>query len=205
MKICGLSRLADVAMVNLLQPDYIGFVFAPSRRKVTRAQALELKKALSPSIQAVGVFVGEEATQIAKIVEGGIIDVVQLHGDETPEFCALLKQLTPAPIIKVIRVKNERSLENLEDYPCDYFLFDTYSHMAYGGLGKEFDYSFLRKDAIPKPFFIAGGLRPDNVWEPLQKLLPYGVDVSGGVETDGFKNEGKIKQFIKAVRKGEKQ
>lgn len=203
IKICGLTRPEDIAYANELHPDYIGFVFAKSRRQVTRAQAAALKGQLHPSIKAVGVFVKEEATQIAKIANAGIIDVIQLHGDETPEFCTMLQQLTKVPIIKVIRVKDTSSLDDLDNYSCDYFLFDTYSATSYGGIGSGFDFSLVQKQNIPQPFFIAGGLQANNVSTVIQSLHPYGVDVSGGVEVGGYKDLEKMREFIQAVRKGE--
>lgn len=203
IKICGLKRPEDIGYANELQPDYIGFVFAKSKRQVTRAQAAELKGQLAPSIKAVGVFVKEEVVQVAKIANAGIIDVIQLHGDETPEFCTMLGQLTKAPVIKVIRVKDASSLENLDSYHCTYFLFDTYSATNYGGVGSGFDFTLLNKALIPRPFFLAGGLGATNVRQVIQTVQPYGVDVSGGVEVDGYKNLEKMQEFITAVRKGE--
>ena len=202
IKICGLKRKEDIEYANALLPDYIGFVFAKSARQVTRAQAQELKRLLNPRIKAVGVFVKEEVTQIAKIANTGIIDVIQLHSDETPEFCQMLKRLTKVPVIKVIRVKNADDLKKLERFICNYFLLDTYSEARYGGVGKAFDYAILQQAVIPKPYFIAGGLAADNVGEVIAATHPYGVDVSGSVETNGVKDLAKMQKFILAVRGG---
>lgn len=200
IKICGLKRSEDIGYVNDMRPDYIGFVFAKSKRQVTREQAAQLKTQLAPGIQAVGVFVKEEATQIAKIAKAGIIDLIQLHGDETPEFCRLLRYLTDKPIIKVIRVKNKASFHNLAAYDCDYFLLDTYTVQTYGGAGQIFAWNTIDKSLIPKPFFVAGGLTAANVGTVLKQVAPFGVDTSGGVETAGHKDKKKIAAFLAAVR-----
>jgi len=202
IKICGLKRKEDIEYANALLPDYIGFVFAKSSRQVTRAQAQKLKSLLNPQIKAVGVFVKEEVTQIAKVANDGIIDAIQLHSDESPEFCQMLQRLTKVPVIKVIRVKNAADLKDLARFTCDYFLLDTYSATKYGGSGKIFDYTILQQAVIPKPYFIAGGLTADNVREVIAATNPYGVDVSGGVEIEGFKDLAKMQKFILAVRGG---
>jgi phosphoribosylanthranilate isomerase len=202
IKICGLSRKVDIIYANKLLPDYIGFVFAKSKRQVTRTKAQELRKLLSPKIKAVGVFVKEEVTQIAKVANDGIIDAIQLHSDETPEFCQMLKLLTKVPVIKVLRIKEAADLKKLERFACDYFLLDTYGAGQYGGTGQTFDYRLLQDAVIPKPYFIAGGLDATNVHKIIQATHPYGVDVSGGVETDDYKDFAKMQEFVLAVRGG---
>jgi len=202
IKICGLKRKEDIEYANILLPDYVGFVFAKSSRQVTRTEAQNLKKLLKPQIKAVGVFVKEEVTQIAKVANAGIIDVIQLHGDETPEFCEMLKHLTKVPVIKVIRVKTVADLENLARFTCACFLLDTYVADKYGGAGKTFDSSLLKQAKLPKPYFVAGGLNSGNVQTVINAVHPYGVDVSGGVETAGYKDFAKMQEFILAVRGG---
>ena len=200
IKICGLTRTEDIAMVNEFLPDYIGFVFAKSRRQVSAEQAKELKKRLKPEIKAVGVFVNEKPENIAKIANQGIIDLIQIHGDEDAAYCAQLRKLTQAPIIKVVRVEREDDLAGIEEFDCDYYLFDTLSSKDYGGTGKAFDHSLLYNKEIKKPFFVAGGLNQDNVAAVIEVIKPFGVDTSGGVETDGIKDANKIKEFIKQGR-----
>lgn len=200
IKICGLSRRGDIECVNRLLPDYVGFVFAKSRRQVTPEQALKLKQLLAPQIQAVGVFVNETPRVIASLVEQGIIDCVQLHGDETADYCRQLRSLVNVPIIKAVRVRDAGSLQNLDAFACDYLLLDTYTEAQYGGSGQRFDLELLKQAALPKPYFIAGGLDAGNVQETARQAVPYGVDVSGGVETAGFKDAKKITAFINAVR-----
>lgn len=204
IKICGLRRTQDVAYVNKSKPDFAGFVFAKSKRQVTAAQAAKLKAQLAPEIKAVGVFVNAEPEFIAKLAAAGTIDIAQLHGDEDAAYCERLRKLVSVPIIKVVRVKDASSLQGLEKFACDYFLFDTYAADAYGGTGKRFDMQLVDKLKITKPYFIAGGLDADNVSGVLQKTNAFAVDVSGGVETEGYKDPQKIAAFIASVR-GEKQ
>lgn len=200
IKICGLTRTEDIEMVNEFLPDYIGFVFAKSRRQLSVEQAKELKKKLRLEIKAVGVFVNEKPENIAEIANQGIIDLIQIHGDEDAAYCAQLRKLTQAPIIKVLRVEREDDLAGIEEFDCDYYLFDTLSNQQYGGTGKAFDHSILYNKEIKKPFFVAGGLNQDNVAAVIEVIKPFGVDTSGGVETDGIKDANKIKEFIKQGR-----
>ena len=168
IKICGLKRSEDVDYVNTYQPDYVGFVFAGKKRKITYDQAKELKKDLLSSIQ-----------------------VVQLHGQETNEYIKILKQKIDVPIIKAIQIKNDDSFN--VDYDVDYYLFDHGS----GGTGESFDWSMLKE--VNKPVFLAGGINLSNIDEAL-KMNVYGLDVSSGVETDGFKDREKIKEIVRRVR-----
>ena len=200
IKICGLTRTEDIEMVNEFLPDYIGFVFAKSRRQVSAEQAKELKNKLRPAIKAVGVFVNEKPENIAEIANQGIIDLIQIHGDEDAAYCEQLRKLTQTPIIKVVRVEHEDDLAGIEEFDCDYYLFDTLSSKEYGGTGKAFDHSLLHNKEIKKPFFVAGGLNQDNVAAVIEVIKPFGVDTSGGVETDGIKDANKIKEFIKQGR-----
>jgi len=200
IKICGLRRQKDIEYANTLEPDYIGFVFADSKRQVHKDTAALLKKKLADNIKAVGVFVYDSVDKIAQIANSGIIDIIQLHGDETPEYCCRLRTKTDKPIIKVIRVKDKKSLMNLEDYDCDYFLLDTFKTGKFGGVGQTFDYNILADAVIPKPFFMAGGLTVENVSEIIFQTSPYGVDVSGGVEIDGYKDFTKMTEFVYTVK-----
>ena len=203
VKICGLSRKEDIAYVNDCKPDFVGFVFyAKSKRAVTLEQALELKGLLDRSIKTVGVFVNADMGFVAELAALQVIDMIQLHGDEDAEYCARLRLLTDAPLIKAIRVRSSESFRGLEKYPVDYFLFDTYQAGVYGGTGRRFDVEL--GENIPKPFFVAGGLDAGNVADVIKKTQAFAVDVSGGVETDGYKDPGKIAAFIASVR-GEEQ
>lgn len=201
VKICGLFRPEDIEYVNKLKPDYIGFMFyKKSSRYVTPEQTAALKKLLDPAIVAVGVFVNESIDFIADLVEQKLLDMVQIHGDEDAAYIAELHERIDVPIIKAVRVKDESSFDGLENYACDYFLFDTYKKGMYGGTGERFNLTLGDEKRIGKKYFVAGGLDADNVSEVLEHTYAMGVDVSGGVETNGIKDEAKIKAFIEAVR-----
>lgn len=200
VKICGLRRSQDVEYVNELLPDFAGFVFAKSKRQVTAAQAAQLKAQLAPSIKAVGVFVNAELDFIAQLAAAGTIDSIQLHGDEDADYCRRLKQLVSLPVIRAVRVKDAAAVAAADAYPCDYLLFDTYTPGQYGGTGQRFDATLLDACGVTRPYFIAGGLDAECVADVIKNTKAFAVDVSGGVETDGFKDKNKIAAFIAQVR-----
>lgn len=203
IKICGITRMEEIKALNDLAVDYAGFVFySKSRRCISVDQAASLKKELRPSIKAVGVFVKADISCIAELIGRSIIDLVQLHGDEPPEYLEQLRAVTKVPLIKAIRVKDRESFENLEAYDCDYFLLDGFTE-GYGGNGQSFHTDLLEGISLPQPYFIAGGLSADNVRAITKKARPYGVDVSSAVEIDGVKDAGKISAFVESVRKDE--
>lgn len=197
IKICGLKRLEDIYTVNEYKPDYIGFVFAGKKRCISPELAYELKQHLDKIIKAVGVFVNAEIEFILKLVESVTIDVIQLHGDEDNAYIQELRLKTSVPIIKAVRVKSAEDILASEDIECDYLLLDTYADNAYGGTGRAFDWNIIPK--ISKPFFLAGGLTPENI-AAAANVNPYCLDISSGVETDGFKDKMKIEKAIKIVR-----
>lgn len=204
VKICGLFRPEDIEYANKLKPDYIGFMFyKKSTRYVIPKIAIELKKRLDPNIIAVGVFVNASIDYIVDIIEKKIIDMVQIHGDEDEAYIEQLRKRISVPIIKAVRVKDESSFDGLEKYACDYFLFDTYKKGMYGGTGERFNLTLGDEKRIGKRYFVAGGLDATNVGEVLEHTYAMGVDVSGGVETNGLKDETKIAAFIEAVRSKE--
>lgn len=201
VKICGIKNLQDVQAVNKHKADFAGFVFYPlSKRYVSLIVARRLKAALNRHIKTVGVFVNAPVEEIAAAAELGIIDLVQLHGDEGNAYIAELKKICKLPIIKAVRVQDESDIKRADYYDCDYLLFDTYSQSAYGGTGRQFNTQLLKGVKIHKPYFIAGGLNADNVRHAIKGLKPFAADVSGGVETDGGKDAAKIKAFIKQVK-----
>ena len=201
VKICGIKNLQDVQAVNKHKPDFAGFVFYPlSKRYVSLIVARRLKAALNRHIKTVGVFVNAPVEEIAAAAELGIIDLVQLHGDEGNAYIAELKKICKLPIIKAVRVQDESDIKRADYYNCDYLLFDTYSQSAYGGTGRQFNTQLLKGVKIHKPYFIAGGLNAENVRRAIKGLKPFAADVSGGVETDGGKDAAKIKAFIKQVK-----
>ena len=196
IKLCGLTRPCDIEAVNELQPDYIGFVFAKkSRRYVSPEKAEELKAMLAPGIQAVGVFVNEEPEQIAALFEAGTIDVAQLHGQESEREIRRLRELTDHLLIQAFRIDTEQDVERANASTADYVLLDS----GAGGTGTVFDWDLLQ--AIRRPYFLAGGLDTENLGTVKAKLNPYGVDVSSGIETDGYKDKEKMTAFVAAARK----
>lgn len=190
-----MSRKEDIEAADRLRPDYIGFVFAEkSRRYVSPDKAAELKKQLLPEIKAVGVFADEDPEQIAKLLNSGVIDIAQLHGSETNETIKAIRLLTKKPIIQAFRINAPEAAVQAEKSQADYILLDSGA-----GTGKTFNWNLIRK--INRPYFLAGGLNPDNVLEAIDALNPYAVDVSSGIETEGHKDEQKMKAFVEAVRK----
>ena len=196
IKLCGLMRPCDIEAVNELQPDYIGFVFAKkSRRYVSPEKAEKLKAMLAPGIQAVGVFVNEEPAQIVSLLEAGTIDVAQLHGQEGEREIRRLRELTDHPLIQAFRIDTEQDVERANASTADYVLLDS----GAGGTGTVFDWDLLQ--AIRRPYFLAGGLDTENLGTVKAKLNPYGIDVSSGIETDGYKDKEKMTAFVAAARK----
>lgn len=197
IKLCGLSRPCDIQTANELMPEYIGFVFAPkSKRYIDPQQAARLKELLSPDIRAVGVFVDEAPDTVAALLNSGVIDIAQLHGSEDEAYIQRLRQRTDQPIIKAFQIKSRHDLAKAKACTADHILLDSGA-----GTGNVFDWSVLRD--VKRPYFLAGGLSPDNVGDAVRLLHPYAVDVSSGIETDGRKDEEKAAAFIAAVRKEE--
>jgi phosphoribosylanthranilate isomerase len=197
VKICGLTRQQDIDIVNVALPDYIGFVFAESRRKVLMMQAAAMKQNLDRRVSAVGVFVNHDPAEIERIAGNGIIELIQLHGDEDAAYITCLKKKTGLPIMKAVRVRCREQILEAQAMPCEFLLLDTYQEGAYGGTGKTFDRALI--PPLEKPFFLAGGLNAENIKKALA-VRPCGVDISGGVETDGVKDAEKIKEIIRIVR-----
>lgn len=201
IKICGLKRPEDIQIVNQFRPDYIGFVFAESSRKVNQNEAWELKSVLSPDILAVGVFVNEHSDNIVTLCREGTIDMIQLHGDEDASYIEALKDKVNCPIIKAVRVRSRSQILEAAQLPCEYLLLDTYTRGSYGGSGLAFDRTLIPgREELQKPFFLAGGLDGHLAPIAVRECNPYGVDVSSAVESDGYKDAGKIKEFIERVR-----
>lgn len=198
IKICGLSRECDIDFVNIAKPDFIGFVFAEkSKRRVDFDTALKLKNQLDKNIQAVGVFVNNDMDFVLSLVNNGIIDLIQLHGDEDENCIMSFKEKTSAKIIKAVRVKTTENILRADKLPVDYLLLDTYTKGEYGGSGKTFDWNMIPK--ISKPYFLAGGLNAENIKSAL-KVGAYCLDVSSGAETDGKKDKEKIIKIVNTVR-----
>lgn len=199
IKFCGLSRPCDIKAANELNPDYIGFVFAPeSRRYVSPDKVVELKRLLAPKIQAVGVFVNEQPQNVAELLRKGIIDIAQLHGDEDEDYIAKLRLFTEKPIIKAFHIRTANDMKAAEHSIADYILLDSGA-----GTGTVFDWKLIQN--IKRPSFLAGGLSPHNVGNAVNMLRPYAVDVSSGIETAGRKDKTKMAAFIAAVRKEDRR
>jgi len=194
VKICGVSRLCDIDALNRSKPDYAGFVFAKSRRQISSEQAEILRKSLSPTIISVGVFVNEPKENILSLVRAKIIGAIQLHGNESEEFVREIKDLSGVCVIKAVCVEKKGDVSLWENSAADFLLLDNKT----GGSGKVFDWNLIEK--CEKPFFLAGGLNIDNLDAALKQTRPIGIDVSGGVETDGLKDAKKIENFIKKIR-----
>lgn len=197
VKICGLWRPEDIQAANEAEPDYIGFVFAESRRKVTPEQAARLKALLSPGIRAVGVFVNAPVCEIAGIVKSGTIDLVQLHGNEDENDIRSLRQLVTVPVIRAVRVRTAEDILAADSLPCDYLLLDTYIAGSYGGSGSQFDWSLI--PPLSHPFFLAGGLCMRNLRDAVQTGALC-LDLSSAAETGGVKDPEKIKKIVRLIR-----
>ncbi|WP_432662868.1 phosphoribosylanthranilate isomerase [Wukongibacter baidiensis] len=197
VKICGLRRREDIAYVNQLKPDYVGFVFAKSKRQIDKYKAKELINDLDKSIKTVGVFLNTSVDRVRDISGFCKLDVIQLHGDETPKYCSLFDR----EVWKAFRIKNEDSLKEIQHYSSDGYLLDTYVKGAYGGTGDTFNWNLASKIGKEKFIILAGGLSEDNIDMAINIVRPSIVDVSSGVEIDGFKDFDKMKRFIERVRK----
>lgn len=195
IKICGLKRVEEIRCLNRLRPDFCGFVFAPeSRRYLEKPQALELKKILSPAIPAVGIFVNAKPEAAAAYVREGIIDAIQLHGQEDEAYLSCLRRFTDAPVIQAFSVNTEADLRLAEKSSADLVLLDS----GAGGTGKRFDWNLLEN--FSRPFLLAGGLNAGNVREAMKICRPWGLDISSGVETNGVKDPLKIETCIRRIR-----
>ena len=196
IKICGLSRAADIAAVNRYRPDYVGFIlgYPPSRRSISLEQAAVLIAALDKTITPVGVFVDAPLADMLAAVTRRGVRVIQLHGHETDDTVRALKAATDVPIWQAFRVREAADIARAMCSAADMVLLDG----ASPGSGNAFDHSLLRQ--VQRPFILAGGLTPANVTEALQRCRPWGVDMSSGVETDRVKDAEKIAAAIAAVR-----
>lgn len=199
IKLCGLRRPGDIEAANELRPDYVGFVFAKkSIRYVSPEQAASLKKLLHPDIMAVGVFVNEQLKTVADLLSSGVIDIAQLHGGEDETYLEALRRLTDRPLIKAFSVKGDEDIQSACESTADMVLLDA----GEGGTGTAFDRTLLQN--MNRPYLLAGGLDPSTVGEAVKRWRPYGVDVSSGIETDGYKDAGKMRAFVRSVREAER-
>ena len=196
LKICGLSRSCDIEWVNDAGVDFAGFVFARSRRQVSPEQAKQLHSMLKKEIPAVGVFVNETIETIVGLVEDGVIDWVQLHGQEDEAYINELKSKVSCPVIQAFSVRTKEDVLRARESDADYILLDQGS----GGTGRVFDWTLI--ESIGRPFFLAGGLNAENIKEAV-RTGAWAFDVSSGAETDGFKDREKIFACVAARQKEE--
>ena len=220
VKMCGISKIETIPAVIEANPDYMGLVFAPSKRQVTVDQAKTLVEELhkqyanrynrdaeqysnqtlihQESIKTVGVFVNETVESLLKIAKEVKLDVIQLHGDEDESFIQILKEQSNVEVWKAVQVRSAADAEAWIDSSADMLLFDAYHKDERGGTGEVFDWSSL--DEFERPFMLAGGINSTNVARAIRTVRPYGIDISSGIETDGVKDNEKITAFTKLVR-----
>ena len=214
VKMCGISKVETIPAVVEAKPDYMGLVFAPSKRQVTVDQAKILVEELhrgyakkygsdtehdkNDTIKTVGVFVNETIDNLVTIANEANLDAVQLHGDEDETFIQSLKERTNVEVWKAIQIRTAADTEKWIDSSADMLLFDAYHKDERGGTGEVFDWSSL--DAFERPFMLAGGIDSTNVARAIRTVRPYGIDISSGIETNGVKDDEKITAFIKIVK-----
>ncbi len=199
VKICGITNIDDAKGVVAAGADALGFVFHPaSPRYVAPEDVADIVAALPPFVTTVGLFVNTPAVKIHQIMVQTGLQLIQLHGDETAAECHLHP---PYSVIKALRVRDEQSLNHLDDYPVAALLLDAWSDEHYGGSGRQFDWQLVSRATMNKPLILAGGLNPANVATAIQLVNPYAVDVSSGVEREpGHKDLTLVAQFIEQVR-----
>ena len=206
VKMCGISKVETIPAVVEAKPDYMGLVFAPSKRQVTVDQAKILVEELHKQcinhydtkvVKTVGVFVNETLDNLVRIADTANLDAVQLHGDEDETFIQSLKERTNVEVWKAIQIRTAADIEKWIDSSADMLLFDAYHKDERGGTGEVFDWSSL--DAFERPFMLAGGIDSTNVARAIRTVRPYGIDISSGIETNGVKDDEKIKAFTKIV------
>lgn len=201
----------DIEYANRIKPDFVGFIFANTRRKISAAQAKQFREALDAEIPAVGVFVNEDISVITSLVQNGCIDIIQLHGEEDADYIRRLREVCDVPVIKSVKVQTVEQIRQAAVLPVDYLLLDTYRKGVLGGTGEAFDWELLREakaaagdtaegELFGKPYFLAGGLHAGNLREAAA-LGSYGLDVSSGIETDGSKDFTKMVEVMELVKK----
>ena len=194
VKMCGLSRMEDIEYANEVLPEFIGFVFAPkSRRYVSFEQAKKLRGELDYRIAAVGVFVDEDIENIVRLVKDEVIDMVQLHGSEDNAYIAKLREMAEVPIIQAFKIIDSYDAESAVLSDADFVLLDSGM-----GTGKTFDWSLIK--SINRPYFLAGGISPENAAQAVERFSPYAVDASSSLETDDVKDLSKMTALARAVR-----
>jgi phosphoribosylanthranilate isomerase len=199
VKICGITNVADGLAAAEAGADMIGLMlYEKSPRHVSLKTATEIARAVPPFVMKVGVFVNPSEELVMRTIGECGLSLLQFHGDETPEFCTQFGVMS----MKAFRIRDAETLKELPKYQTDAYLLDAYSPEARGGTGEKFNWDLaVEAQKFGKPIFLAGGLTPENVAEAVRKVQPFGVDVSGGVESaPGKKDVAKVKAFIQAAR-----
>jgi phosphoribosylanthranilate isomerase len=201
IKICGITNKKDALGAAALEPDMMGFVFySGSKRYVEPKIVRDIVNELPSSIIKVGVFVDMDKNRVLEIAGECVLDMLQFHGDEAPDYCSLFRD--SYRVMKAFRIKDGGSLKGINDYDADFYMLDTYSSGKKGGTGEIFDWKIIENFEFLRPIILSGGLTPDNVRDAIERLSPYGVDVSTGVEASpGKKDTGLMKKFVENVRK----
>lgn len=198
VKFCGLFRDEDIKYINILKPNYAGFVFAESRRKISIQQGVHFKNMLDKSIKAAGVFLNNSIDEIINICSKNIIDIVQLHGNISDEFINKVKLKTNMPVILAANITELDNILSLEKSKADYVLLDSEK----AGSGRQFDYNLLNqalKNGFTREYFIAGGININNI-EEVMKYNPYCIDISSGIEKDGIKDYYLMEEIMKKIK-----
>lgn len=202
IKICGMRRIEDIQYVNRYRPDYAGFILSEGfKRTVVSGTFCELDSYLDKGIKRVGVFVDEPIENIIKYY-AEMLDVIQLHGSEDKEYLEKLKNSCNCEIWKAVRAKTPEDIINAEILGADRLLIDSYVKGKVGGTGTKADFNVIKNARPQDTFMLAGGLDKNNILSAIEELKPYGVDLSSSVETDGYKDEQKIREIISIVRGG---
>ena len=202
VKICGMTQLKDAVLAVEQGADAVGFIFyKKSPRSVNMKEVREIISKLPPFVDTVGVFVNESADQVNKVAEYCGLDLVQLHGEESPSYCRKIQRR----VIKAFRVKDLQSIKQLEKYSVSGFLLDTFTENLHGGTGKVFDWNLVHPAKKVGPVILAGGLTPRNIRQAISQARPCGVDVCSGVEkSPGIKDPEKVRAFLNNIKSGSK-
>lgn len=198
IKICGLRRKEDIGYVNKLKPDYVGFIFAPSKRQVSLHRARDLIRGLDQGIKKVGVFVNESRERVEEIGEACRLDILQFHGEEGADLVTGFRR----DVWKAFSIKDENSLKDIDSYRVDGYLLDSFYKGKRGGTGKTFNWDLVAHLHREKFIILAGGLNLDNIGRAIARVRPQVVDLNSGVETGGYKDFNKMKTIIEKLREG---
>lgn len=202
IKICGMRRSEDIGFANLFMPDYIGFILAPNfKRTVDIEDARFLCAKTDSKIKKVGVFVDQPVRNVAYSARFAGVDIIQLHGNnEDNEYIKNLREYTDKEIWNVFKVKDADEIKKASESLADKILLDAYSRTSAGGTGEKVNTDIVLKNKPDRDFILAGGLNPENILDISTKIKPYCVDISSGVETNGFKDSQKIASAVKIIK-----